>query len=446
MSIEFKLPDLGENIEAGDVINVLVSVGDSVTADQAILEMETGKATIEVPSTVAGVIRKIHVQAGDKVRVGQIVLTLDGEGAKQGDGEVVDSAPSTLPPKPAAEPQAPAPKPQPASEEKEKEKEKEDASAAPPAPAPVQRAEHLPVPAAPSVRKFAREVGLDVRQVPGSGPGGRITIQDVKAFTKKIVQSGGGTAAPAGAGGPIPAPLPDFSTWGEIDVQPMSSVRKLTAEHMARCWSNIPHVTQHDQADITILEEYRKRWKSKVEQAGGKLTPTAMLLKIVAGAIKAHPQFASSIDPAKQTIIQKKYMHIGVAVDTPKGLVVPVIRNVDRKNIIELSVELTDIAKRARDGKVGLSEMQGGVFTITNLGGIGGTYFTPIVNHPDVAILGVGRGSLQPVYVDGRFEPRLLMPLSLSYDHRVIDGADGARFLQWIVQAISEPILLALEG
>ena len=440
MAIELKLPDLGENIEEGDVINLLVAVGDTVAEEQAILEMETGKATVEVPSSVAGVVQEIHVKEGDKARVGQIILTI--ESGSNGSSSATTEEPESTQPEPAPTESAPPPAPPPTQVE-----------APPTAPPPTQAAASAPVPtakrddgvpvaAAPSVRKFARELGVDIYTVPGTGPGGRITIEDVKAHTKSLVQRGPAVAA----GGPVAAPLPDFSKWGDVDVQPMSTIRRLTSEHMARSWSNIPHVTQQDNADITILEELRKRWKPKVEAAGGKLTPTAMLLKIVGGALKAFPQFASSIDPENQQIIMKNYIHIGVAVDTPKGLVVPVIRDVDQKNIIQLSTELNDIAAKAREGKISPDQLQGGVFTITNLGGIGGTFFTPIVNHPEVAILGVGRGSMQPFYHDGNFEPRLIMPLSLSYDHRVIDGADGARFLRWICDAIDEPMMLALEG
>lgn len=437
MPTEIKLPDLGENIEEGDVISLLVAVGDTVIEDQALLEMETGKATIEVPASAAGVVREILIKEGDKARVGQVILTLDGSNNSAPAPTATQEEPSAPPTKDSA----PAPEPTPG--EAVPQAEELTVLIPPEAPSPANRAEGIPIAAAPSVRKFARELGIDIYAVPGSGRAGRISIEDVKAHTKNLIQRGPGVNA---ATGPVAAPLPDFTKWGEVDVQPMSTIRRLTAEHMTRCWSNIPHVTQQDDADITILEELRKRWKSKVKEAGGKLTPTAMLLKIVGGALKAFPQFTSSIDPDQQQIIVKKYIHIGVAVDTPKGLVVPVIRDVDQKNITELAVELTELADKARDGKVSPDDLQGSVFTITNLGGIGGTYFTPIVNHPNVAILGVGRGSMQPFFTNGAFEPRLMLPLSLSYDHRVIDGADGARFLRWLCEAIDEPMLLALEG
>jgi pyruvate dehydrogenase E2 component (dihydrolipoamide acetyltransferase) len=300
------------------------------------------------------------------------------------------------------------------------------------------------VAAAPSVRKFAREIGIAIREVPGTGPKGRTSIDDVKAYAKQLNE---GRAAPTAAGTTgVAPPLPDFSQWGEIKREPMNNVRKMTVQHMSLCWSTIPHVTQHGDADITDLEVLRKRFADRVEEAGGKLTPTAILLKVVASALKAFPTFNASVDTTNNEIVLKKYVNIGVAVDTPKGLVVPVIRDADRKNIIELSVELTQLAQRVRDGKLAPDDMQGGTFTVSNIGGIGGTYFTPIVNYPEVAILGIGRALKQPVYIDDQPVPRLLMPLSLSYDHRLIDGADGARFLRWICEAVQEPLLLALEG
>jgi pyruvate dehydrogenase E2 component (dihydrolipoamide acetyltransferase) len=240
--------------------------------------------------------------------------------------------------------------------------------------------------------------------------------------------------------------LPDFSKWGEIERKPMTNIRRKTAEHLATAWSNIPQVTQFDKADVTELENYRKRFSEKVESMGGKLTITAILIKVAASALRAFPQFNASVDMGKTEIIYKKYIHIGVAVDTDRGLLVPVIRNVDDKNILQLSVELTQLAERARNKKLTLEEMQGGTFTVTNLGGIGGTHFSPIVNFPEVAIIGISRGNVEPVYNDGRFEPRTMLPLSLSYDHRIIDGADAARFLRWICEALQDPFLMALEG
>jgi pyruvate dehydrogenase E2 component (dihydrolipoamide acetyltransferase) len=299
------------------------------------------------------------------------------------------------------------------------------------------------VAAAPSVRKLAREIGIDVTQVPGSGPHGRISVDDVKAYSKQLNE--GRAAAPAAAG-PAALPLPDFSLWGEIERVPMNTIRRMTVEHMERCWSAVPHVTQQHKADITELEKLRKRHGKKAEDAGGKLTPTAILLKVVASALKVFKEFNASIDTAGNEIVYKQYVNVGVAVDTPNGLVVPVIRDADRKNIIELAVELSEMAAKMRDGNISPKDIAGGNFTLSNIGGIGGSYFTPIVNTPEVGILGVGRAATEAVYINGAFEPRLMLPLSLSYDHRLIDGATGARFMQWIVDAINEPLMLALEG
>jgi pyruvate dehydrogenase E2 component (dihydrolipoamide acetyltransferase) len=292
---------------------------------------------------------------------------------------------------------------------------------------------------------LAREIGIDINQVSGSGPRGRISIDDVKKHARTMNQQIAARPAPAGPGINVPS-LPDFAKWGPVERTPMSNIRLKTAQHLSVAWVSIPRVTQYDKADITELEEDRKRFSSKVEVAGGKLTVTAVLLKVVAAALKTFPQFNSSVDMTRNEIIYKKYYHIGVAVDTERGLLVPVVRDVDKKNILQLSVDLSDLADKARKKKLTLEEMQGGTFTITNLGGIGGTAFSPIINYPETAILGVSRGSMEPVYIDGKFEPRLMLPLSLSYDHRVIDGADAARFLRWIAEAVKDPFFLALEG
>jgi len=446
MTTEIRLPDLGENITEGEVISILVSIGDTITEEQSVLELETGKATVDVPSPSGGVVKGIHIDEGDTAVVGQLILTMEGNGtapgqtSPEGVEETVEK--NVAPP---AEPAAPAPQ---AGVPEVRSAPVAVPPREPSVPEPVSDVSAMamskvPVPAAPSVRKFARELGVELVRIKGNGPGGRITFEDVKRFTKQVVQTGHATT---GAGIPQAPPLPDFSKWGPIDHVKMTPIRKATAAHMARCWATIPHVTQNDKADITRLEELRKRWAPRAEKAGGKLTPTAILLKIAASALRAHPEFNASIDVGNGEIIYKDYVHIGIAVDTPKGLVVPVLRDADRKNIIQLSVELTEIASRARDGRTPFDEMQGGTFTITNLGGIGGGHFTPIVNHPEVAILGLGRAEWEPVLVDGAFEPRFRMPLSLSYDHRIIDGANGARFLRWIVEAIEEPLLLAMEG
>jgi pyruvate dehydrogenase E2 component (dihydrolipoamide acetyltransferase) len=436
-AVEFKLPDLGENIQAGDVINLLVSVGDTIEVDQPVLELETDKATVEVPSSVAGTIKEIHIKAGDTVKVDQLILTLEG------------TAPAAEPasqPAPATA-QPPAPEPQP-------EAKPESERATPPQPevAPVSSPTRAPtsvpvaysaVPAAPNVRRLAREIGVDIAQVHGAGPEGRISMTDVKNYARLRSLAGltGASAAPVSA-----APLPDFSKWGQVEREAMSNIRRKTAEHLSQAWATIPHVTQFAKADIGELEELRQRFAKNAEAAGAKLTLTAILLKVVTSVLKSFPQFNASVDMAKEEIIYKKYYHIGVAVDTDRGLLVPVVHDVDRKNILELAVELQQLAEKARTRKLNLDDMQGGTFSISNLGGIGGSYFTPIVNAPEVAILGVARGQMEPVYVNGQFEPRLMLPLALSYDHRLVDGADGARFLKVLVEHLEQPFLTALQG
>jgi len=429
MATQFKLPELGENITSGTIVKVLVSVGDSVKKDQPVLEMETDKAVVEVPSSVEGKVAEIHVKAGDKATVGQLILTLDGDASAE--------APAPAPEKKKAEPEKKAaPPPPPAKEE--------------PAPAPEQPAaatpSGAPVAAAPSVRKFAREIGIEIQQVPGSGEGGRITLEDVKAYAKRL--NTGRQPAPA-AGAATPAyQFPDFAKWGPIERQGMNAIRTKTAQHMSLAWNTIPHVTQFDWADITDIEERRKKLSKKAEKAGAKLTITAILIKIVAAALKNFPKFNATIDTTRGEIVLKKYYNIGVAVDTERGLLVPVVHQADQKNIIQIAVDLVQSAEKARAGKLSLEDMQGGTFTVTNLGGIGGTHFTPIVNFPEVAILGVGRARLEPSFSgkEGCCSPKLMLPLSLSYDHRLIDGADGARFLRWIVEAIEEPLLIPMEG
>jgi pyruvate dehydrogenase E2 component (dihydrolipoamide acetyltransferase) len=481
MPTDFILPELGENVTAGDVVRVLVSPGDAVVKDQAVLELETDKATIEVPSSVAGTVKDVRVKQGERIKVGQVVLTVeDGAAAKastaasaaaatpvddkpkpqpadaaaaggmsqKATAEVArDSSPSAsaaAAKKGAAERQTGRAE-QPAAQQTEsvskpKRGEVVDISRgtrAPQAPAAEEMPEGPAAPAAPSVRRLARELGVDIARVNGSGPGGRISAEDVQGYVRTALSSGTGGGVPA-------APLPDFSRWGVVERKPMSNIRRKTSEHLGHAWNAIPHVTQHDKADITALEALRKQYAARAEQGGGKLTVTAIALKIAAAALRKFPQFNASVDTSRSEIVFKGAVHIGVAVDTARGLLVPVIRDVDRKGIIELSAELASVSEKARNGKLSLEEMQGGSFTITNLGGIGGTSFTPIVNWPEVAILGISRGSYEPVYNGQNFEPRLMLPLSLSYDHRVIDGADGARFLRWVADAFEQPFVLAL--
>ena len=446
MAIEFKLPELGENVESGDIVEILVSTGDFVEKDQNILEIETDKAVIEVPSTISGNVQEIHVSPGDTVEVGQLIMTIEeaeaGEAPAETPAEESEEEPEAeeeaAPAEEETEEAEEAPEPAPQVEKQEPEPE---------TPAPDQPVHERPtpdrmVPAAPSVRRLAREIGVNISEVPGTGPRNRITAEDVKEYSKKLH-----TERKAAAGAPVSTePLPDFSKWGDVERETMSNVRRKTAQHMMSSWAPVPHVTQYDEADITDLEELRKKWGPRVEKEGGKLTYTAILLKISAAALKVFPQFNASIDMENSEIIYKKYVHIGVAVDTDRGLLVPVVRDVDQKNIIELSAELSEVAGKARNRKLGPDDMAGGCFSISNLGGIGGTNFSPIVNSPEVAILGVSRSTTKPVYQDGEFEPRLILPLSLSYDHRLIDGADAARFLRWICEALEDPLLLALEG
>ena len=297
------------------------------------------------------------------------------------------------------------------------------------------------------MRRLAREIGVDINSVQGSGPGGRITQEDVKEHARRILSSVGSASATAGGfAARASRALPDFQKWGEVDRQPWSNIRRATAEHLSYAWTTIPHVTQFDKADVGELEELRKQFKEKVAKAGGNLTVTAMLVRILATAVRKFPQFNASIDGERGELVYKKFVNVGVAVDTDRGLLVPVIRNADRKNIQEIAIEINQLAAKARDKKLTIEEMSGGGISISNLGGIGGTAFTPIVNWPEVAILGVSRGAMEPVWKDGQFEPRLMLPLSLSYDHRVIDGADGMRFMKWVVEAIEQPFLLSLIG
>ncbi|MDE2699864.1 MAG: 2-oxo acid dehydrogenase subunit E2 [Gemmatimonadota bacterium] len=419
MATEFKLPDLGEGVEAGDVVSVLVAEGDTIEIDQSVVELETDKALVEVPSSVAGTITKIHISAGDRVPVGSLLISVE-EGEQQADSEPETEAPAPAPEE-KPEPTARAPEPTPS---------------APRPPAPTSNGD--PIPAAPSTRRLARELGVDLTQVAGSGPGGRISQDDVKAAVRD--RQTGGIAPTA------PVELPDFSRWGNIERQPLSKVRQIIAKNMSQAWQQVAHVTQFDRADVTDLEAFRQRNKEKAEALGAKLTPTVLALKAIITALKTFPQFNASLDAGTNEIILKHYYNLGIAVDTERGLLVPVIKDVDRKDILELALELGDISNRARTSKIGLDELQGGTFTVTNLGSLGVGEFTPIVNHPEVAILGLGRAREEATVREGRIEPRLIMPLALSYDHRVIDGADGARFMRKIVDALENPELMLMGG
>jgi pyruvate dehydrogenase E2 component (dihydrolipoamide acetyltransferase) len=535
---EFKVPELGENVAGGDVASVLVKVGDTIAVDQPVVELETDKATVEVPSSVAGRVTDIKVKPGDKVNVGAVILVVeDGAAATSQSPKPTSHAEENRADAPttpeadateskareartegpgareakAAEPDAAEPDAaeanaaEPEAEESDADKPRPEAPTAGQSPAPVagslqasgkkpekvvsmparqaaesskpapraEAAEAQPrpkvetakpraesprpqaAPAAPSVRRLAREVGVNIDEVQGSGPQGRISEEDVKEHARRILTSVGTSAVAARALQERPGvALPDFSRWGEIERKPMSNIRRTTAERLSYAWNTVAHVTQFEKADITSMEELRRKYREQVSEAGGNLTVTAMLVKVLATAVKQFPQFNTSLDSQANEIIYKQYVNVGVAVDTDRGLLVPVVRNADQKNITNIAIEVHQLAEKARNRKLTLEEMSGGGITISNLGGIGGTYFTPIVNWPEVAILGVSRGIIEPVWRNdpstgsgqGTFEPRQLLPLSLSYDHRVIDGADAMRFLRWVVEAIEQPFLLSLEG
>ncbi len=434
MAITINLPELGEGVDSVDVVSVLVAVGDEIQPDQSLIEVETEKASVEVPSTTAGTVLEIHVKEGDTIDEKAPIVTLD----------VVEAAVDITPDEPT--PDTPPPEEQGnegATEQRGGGAEENAAVETATLPPPVTpRGGMSAVQAAPTVRRFAREVGVDISTVAGSGPGGRVSIDDIKAHANRLLTQGG----PSTTGAMAAAELPDLSRFGPTRREAMTKIRRLTAENLTRAWHNAPQVTNHEVADITDLEEFRKAYKSRVEEAGGKLTMTAILVKIVAATLKQHPTLNAAVDMANREIVFRESINIGVAVDTERGLLVPVIRDADRKNLTEIGVALDDLARRARDKKLAPDDMQGGTFSISNLGGIGGTGFSPIVNWPEVAILGVSRGRIEPEWYEGSFRPRLMLPLSLSYDHRLVDGADAARFLARLKASLEQPLLLAFEG
>jgi pyruvate dehydrogenase E2 component (dihydrolipoamide acetyltransferase) len=448
---EFKLPELGENISQGDLVRLMISPGIKVSEGQPVMELETDKAVIEVPSSISGIIKEVHVKQGDKIKVGDVIFTLEGAAAPQ------TERPKHVPVERVTGQQGARLAFQAAIQAEGKTEEqalpRDQPQPLPPSftmPAQLEKVAGTergePVPAAPHVRRLAREIGIDIHNVKGTGPGGRISEHDVKTHSKALLASVAAAAqAPRGAQFAQPE-LPDFTKWGKVERVSIRGVRRKTAEHLWQAWTTVPHVTQNDKADITELEHLRARFAPKAEEVGGKMTVTAIALKVCSSALKIFPQFNASIDLSKDEIVYKQYINIGVAVDTDRGLLVPVIRDVDKKNIVELAAELTQLSKKAREKKLTLAEMEGGTFTITNLGGIGGTGFSPIVNYPEVAILGLSRSSMEPVWLNGKFEPRLVLPVSLSYDHRLIDGADAARFLRWIAEAFEQPFLLSVQG
>ncbi|CAH9017784.1 2-oxo acid dehydrogenase subunit E2 [Candidatus Nitrosacidococcus sp. I8] len=447
MASEFKIPELGENVESGDVAKILVSVGDFLEVDQPVLELETDKAVVEIPSSIRGKVKEIHIKTGDQISIGQTVLTVE-EGSS---AEKSKAAPEPTPtPNDASVKETQEPTPPQSIEQEQTLSVPELVSSTKPESSLVAVKQEtavnsniIPVPATPSVRRLARELGVDIHQISGSGSGGRISAEDIKLYVHG--QLSGRSQPSISASSITLPPLPQFERWGAIRRESISKIRDKTAEHMTHAWT-APHVTQHDYADITQFEQERKRLTDRVEKSGGKLTLTAIALKIVASTLKAFPHFNTSLDLVTKELIYKEYYHIGVAVDTERGLLVPVIRDVNLKNITEIAIELTTLAEKAKNRKLAPEEMEGSTFTITNLGGLGGSHFTPIINWPAVAILGISRAKMMPVYIDGEFQPRLLMPLSLSYDHRVIDGADAVRFLHWIIDLLEEPMLLSLSG
>ncbi len=437
MSKEIHVPDIGD-FDSVEVIEVLVAPGDTIAAEDSLISVESDKATMEIPAPEAGVVQEVKVAVGDKVSEGSLILLLE----PAAEGAVAEAAGEDAEPAPAAAEQAPA-APAPAESARIETA---------PAPAPAPRA-HVPptegkideagfsrAHASPAVRKFARELGVDLGRVEGSGSKGRILKEDVKGFVKRALSQ------PAAGGGLGVAPMPeiDFGQWGEVETKPLSKINKLTGQFLHRNWVTIPHVTQFDEADITDLETFRKSMAAEYKEKGIRITPLVFLMKALVSAMKEFPRFNASLDPAGENLILKHYYNIGIAVDTPDGLVVPVVREVDRKSLVELAVELGEISAKARDKKLKPSDMQGGCMTISSLGGIGGTAFTPIVNAPEVAILGVSRSKMQPVWNGETFEPRLILPLALSYDHRVIDGADGARFTAFLSRVLSDTRRLLL--
>lgn len=477
MAKEVKIPQISEGVESATVAEVLVSEGDSIEKEQSLITVESDKASVEVPSPYSGTVKEITVKEGDEVKVGDVIVILEESGEEE-DSEEKDEK-EEKEEKDSGKDKKKDKKEKKKSKEEEEESEEEDQKKKEKKSAESEEEDEeeekrekkkdedeeqeeeseedkedkeeaeedskekeekkkedkeekkssSPAAASPGVRRLARELGVDINTVEGSGENGRITEDDVKKKAKK----GSG-----GAGGKELS-LPDFSKWGDTQRKPLSGIRKATAKNVTASWQAIPHVFQFEEADITGIEEYMKKNAEKAEKAGGKLTITAILVKIAADALQHFPKFNASIDLENEEMVLKKYMNIGIAVDTEKGLLVPVIRDVDKKSIIELSVEISEIAQKARDGKLSSEEMQGGNFTISNLGGIGGTNFTPIVPNAQVAILGVSRAKKQPVFIDGKFEARDILPLSLSYDHRLIDGAEGAEFINWIAQALEDP-------
>ncbi len=429
---EVFVPDIGDYKDV-PVIEVLVKAGQSISAEESLVTLESDKATMEVPAPFGGVVKDLRVKVGDKVSQGTLVLTLE---AAEAGATAPAPAPAPAAAAPAPAPAAPAPAP---------------AAVAAPAPAPVAAPAAGPIDeasfakahASPSVRRFARELGVNLGLLKGSGPKERIIKEDIQNFVKRAI-AGGAPASGAATGGGMPGfnlpawPNIDFSKFGPVETKPLSRIQKISGPALHRNWVMIPHITQHDEADVTDMEAFRKTLSDENAKSGLKITPLAFLMKAAVASLKQFPEFNASVAPGGDALILKQYYHIGVAVDTPEGLVVPVIRDVDKKGVVQLAKELGEISQKARDKKMGPADMQGGTFSISSLGGIGGGHFTPIINAPEVAILGVSRSTMKPVWKDGTFVPRLMMPISLSYDHRVIDGAKGARFIAHLNVVLSD--------
>lgn len=471
MATEFKLPQLGEQVEKGVVLSVLVSAGDHVDRDEVVMELETDKATTEVPAPQSGTVDEVHVHEGDEVRSGDLLLTLeeDADESEEGSGAAEEADESEASEsseaseersdaqaderregaeEPREEEAAEKEEPQRAKEKQKKQKQKKqtqkkqrqkEARREPKeASRPARPGE--PAPASPAVRRFARELGVDVSMVAGTDEGGRVTEEDVKSHVRELLAQIDSQREDSGDD------LPDFSKWGEVERVPMSAIRRATAENVAHAWEHVPHVTQYDKADLTELETFRERLADEAEERGAKLTVTAMLVKVAAAALGRFPDFNASVDPQRGELIHKHYVNVGVAVDTDEGLLVPVLRDVDDKGLIDIAVELGDKADKARARKLSREELQGASFSITNLGGLGTTRFTPIVGWPQVAILSVGRMETRPVWDGDDFAPRKILPLGITYDHRAVDGADAARFLRWIAEALENPMRMTMES
>ncbi len=419
--MDVKLPHLGEGADSGTVVNLFVKEGDQIAKDQPILELENEKAVATIPSTAAGTVTKVFIKAGDKISVGAKLVSLSGDGA----AAPVGAKPAAEAPKPKAKTAAPQPEPEPEAEEE----------------APTESSEaveksNAEIAASPSIRRLARDLGIDLARVRGSARGGRVTMEDVRGYIQRLQKLAAQPKAAGGAPAKPAAESIDFSKWGSVTKKPLSPLRQVIARRMTENWNAIPHVTQFDGADITGLLALRKKYVEAYEKKGARLTVTSFVLKAVAETLKKHPVMNSSLDEVAQEIVFKDYVHLGIAVDTEAGLIVPVLRDADKKDLVQLSKDLEELATKARERKVSGEDLKGGTFTISNQGGIGGAHFTPIVNKPEVAILGLGKGAAKAVVREDKIESRMMLPVALSYDHRVIDGGVAARFIVDLVKAI----------